>query len=64
MAGRTWAGSSPRQWATFLYILLVFLLPFALLNTAHGQDDEKVSKENLGDGTLPYWPPQLCAAPS
>ena len=50
MARRTRGGSSPRAWTTFFYIFLVILLPFAFLNSAHAQDDDKTSKENLGDG--------------
>ena len=50
MAGRTRGSTSPLAWSTLFYILLVFLLPFALLNSAHAEEEQKVAKDDLGDG--------------
>ena len=50
MAGRTRSSTSPPAWSSLFYILLVFLLPFALLNSAQAEDAQKVAKEDMGDG--------------
>ena len=52
MAGRSRGASAPFAWSTLLYLLVIFLAPLALLNTAHAQEDQKPLQENYGTGEL------------
>jgi heat shock protein 5 len=61
MARRSKGGSTPFAWTTVFYLLLVFIAPFALLQTARAQDEQAPLKEDLGTGTLPDEEPwQIC----
>jgi hypothetical protein len=48
-ANRTGASTPFTAWTTIFYLLLVFIAPFALLGSAHAQEDES-PQENYGTG--------------
>ena len=52
MTGRSRGGSSPLAWTTILYLILVFVAPLALVQTARAEDEQAPLREDLGDGTF------------
>lgn len=49
LANRTGASSPFTAWTTIFYLLLVFIAPFALLGSAHAQEEDS-PQENYGTG--------------
>src|SRR6266516_1086997 len=51
MAGRSRRdSSSPVAWSTLFYLLLVFIAPFAFLNTASAEEQQELGNNNYGTG--------------
>ena len=56
MARRPSSTTSRFQLTTLLYLLVIFIAPLALLNTAHAQEEQKPLQEQYGDGKYPLTP--------